>query len=221
MCIHTYPGGGHGNLLQYYILENPRGQRSLADSSPWGSGRVRPTKPSNAYGYVCSVIRTVMIDPSEDANFLFFLHIYAVSVLTLVVIVWEPLVAYTTEPSALNIKISTDILLFFFLLVVSCHNALGIFIKYVSLGEPCLTLIIRASFLISLECDMINTRNSSLDLPELCIFMFRHKPAGKSSRFYCQLSTFSHHGAAVTVDENPQEFQGDAAIVLSGLLGQM
>lgn len=142
--------------------------------------------------------------------------------MTVVIIVCEPLVAYTTEPSALNIKISTDILLFFFLLVVSCHNALGIFIKYVSLGEPCLRLIIRASFLISLECDMINTRNSSLDLPELCIFMFHHnKPAGKSSRFYCQLSTLSHHGAAVTVDENPQEFQGYAAIVLSGLLGQM
>ena len=46
--------------------------------------------------------------------------------------------------------------------------------KYVSLGEPCLRLIIRASFLISLECDMINTKNSSLDLPEDCIFMFHH-----------------------------------------------
>ena len=94
--------------------------------------------------------------------------------------------------------------------------------KYVSLGEPCLRLIIRASFLISLECDMINTKNSSLDLPEDCIFMFHHdKLAGKSSHFYRQPGTFSHHGAAVTMDENPQEFQGDAAIALSGSLGQM
>ena len=30
------PGGGHGNPLQYSCLENPHGQRSLADCSPCG-----------------------------------------------------------------------------------------------------------------------------------------------------------------------------------------
>ena len=30
------PGGGHGNLLQYSCLENPRGQRSLVQYSLWG-----------------------------------------------------------------------------------------------------------------------------------------------------------------------------------------
>ena len=30
------PGGGHGSALQYSSLENPHGQRSLADYSPWG-----------------------------------------------------------------------------------------------------------------------------------------------------------------------------------------
>ena len=30
------PGGGHGNTLQYSCLENPHGQRSLVDHSPWG-----------------------------------------------------------------------------------------------------------------------------------------------------------------------------------------
>ena len=30
------PGGGHGTPLQYSYLENPRGQRSLVDHSPWG-----------------------------------------------------------------------------------------------------------------------------------------------------------------------------------------
>ena len=30
------PGGGPGNLLQYSCLENPHGQRSLANYSPWG-----------------------------------------------------------------------------------------------------------------------------------------------------------------------------------------
>ena len=29
-------GGGHGNPLQYSCLENPHGQRSLADHSSWG-----------------------------------------------------------------------------------------------------------------------------------------------------------------------------------------
>ena len=30
------PGGGQGNLLQYFCLENPHGQRSLAGYSPRG-----------------------------------------------------------------------------------------------------------------------------------------------------------------------------------------
>ena len=29
-------GGEHGNPLQYSCLENPHGQRSLVDYSPWG-----------------------------------------------------------------------------------------------------------------------------------------------------------------------------------------
>ena len=35
-----YPGGGHGNPLQYSCLENPKGERSLTGYSPWGH-RVR------------------------------------------------------------------------------------------------------------------------------------------------------------------------------------
>ena len=30
-----FPGGGHGNPLQYSCLENPHGQRSRAGYSPW------------------------------------------------------------------------------------------------------------------------------------------------------------------------------------------
>ena len=30
-----YPGGRHGNPLQYSCLENPHGQRSLVGYSPW------------------------------------------------------------------------------------------------------------------------------------------------------------------------------------------
>ena len=39
-------GGRHGNPLQYSCLENPQGQRSLADYSPWGC------KESNLYNIV-------------------------------------------------------------------------------------------------------------------------------------------------------------------------
>ena len=31
-----FPGGGHGNPLQYFCLENAHEQRSLAGYSPWG-----------------------------------------------------------------------------------------------------------------------------------------------------------------------------------------
>ena len=31
-----YPGGGHGNPLEYSCPENPHGQRSLVGFSPWG-----------------------------------------------------------------------------------------------------------------------------------------------------------------------------------------
>ena len=46
-------GGGNGNPLQYYSLENPQGQRSLAGYSPWGL-RVRhdgATKYSTVHIY--------------------------------------------------------------------------------------------------------------------------------------------------------------------------
>ena len=33
--LRRSPGGGHGNSLQYSCLENPYGQRSLMDYSPW------------------------------------------------------------------------------------------------------------------------------------------------------------------------------------------
>ena len=50
--LGIFPGGGHGNLLQYSCLENPHGQRNLADNSPWGSQRMRHdwvTKHSTAH----------------------------------------------------------------------------------------------------------------------------------------------------------------------------
>ena len=34
--LGRFPGGKHGNLLQYSCLENPHKQRSLAGYSPWG-----------------------------------------------------------------------------------------------------------------------------------------------------------------------------------------
>ena len=34
--LGRFPGGGHGNPLQYSCLENPHGQRSLVGYSPCG-----------------------------------------------------------------------------------------------------------------------------------------------------------------------------------------
>ena len=34
--LGRFPGGGHGNPLQYSCLENPHEQRSLVGYSPWG-----------------------------------------------------------------------------------------------------------------------------------------------------------------------------------------
>ena len=34
--LERSPGEGNGNPLQYSCLENPYGQRSLGDYSPWG-----------------------------------------------------------------------------------------------------------------------------------------------------------------------------------------
>ena len=36
LSLERSPGEGNGNPLQYCCLENPHGQRSLADYSPWG-----------------------------------------------------------------------------------------------------------------------------------------------------------------------------------------
>ena len=39
-----FPGGGHGNPLQYSCLENPHGQKSLAGSNPWGRQEMDTTE---------------------------------------------------------------------------------------------------------------------------------------------------------------------------------
>ena len=47
--LGRYPGGGHGNPLQYSCLKNPYGQRSLAGCSPWGCKESDTTEwPSKA-----------------------------------------------------------------------------------------------------------------------------------------------------------------------------
>ena len=37
-------GGGHGNPLHYYCLENPQGQRSPSSYSPWGHKELDTTE---------------------------------------------------------------------------------------------------------------------------------------------------------------------------------
>ena len=38
------PGGGHGNTLQYFCLENPHRKRSLVGYSPWGHKELDTTE---------------------------------------------------------------------------------------------------------------------------------------------------------------------------------
>ena len=42
--LGRFPGGGHGNPLQYSCLENPHGERSLVDYSPWGPKELDTTQ---------------------------------------------------------------------------------------------------------------------------------------------------------------------------------
>ena len=47
--LGRFLGGGHSNPLQYSCPENPHGQRSLADYSPWGLKGLDVTKHSTTY----------------------------------------------------------------------------------------------------------------------------------------------------------------------------
>ena len=42
--LGRFPGGGQGNPLQYSCLEDPHGQRSLVDYSPWGHKELNLTE---------------------------------------------------------------------------------------------------------------------------------------------------------------------------------
>ena len=49
------PGGGHGNPLQCYCLENHHGQKSLAGYSPWGHKKSNMTEQLSAHNHGFSV----------------------------------------------------------------------------------------------------------------------------------------------------------------------
>ena len=65
------PGGGHGNPFQYSNLENPHGQSSLADYSPWDSKEADMTEWLSPQHNVCLL------------SFLFLSHTLKLSVLGL------------------------------------------------------------------------------------------------------------------------------------------
>ena len=66
------PGGRHGNPLQYSYLENPQGQRSLADHSPWVCKELDTTeRQSTAQQHVISKPKALCELPivkKEQAN---------------------------------------------------------------------------------------------------------------------------------------------------------
>ena len=42
--LGRFPGGGHGNPLQYSCLENPHGEKYLVGYSPWGRRELDTTE---------------------------------------------------------------------------------------------------------------------------------------------------------------------------------
>ena len=59
------PGGGHGDPLQYFCLENPHEQRSLAGYSPWHRKELDTTEQLSTTQHV----KKASFDPGlEDDN---------------------------------------------------------------------------------------------------------------------------------------------------------
>ena len=54
------PGGGQGSPVQYSCLENPHGQRSLADYSPWGGKESDMTERLSTAQHITNCIYTDM-----------------------------------------------------------------------------------------------------------------------------------------------------------------
>ena len=59
------PGGGHGNPPQFSGLENPHGQRSLADYSPWGRKQLDTTEATQRAIHTATWMDLEMVILSE------------------------------------------------------------------------------------------------------------------------------------------------------------
>ena len=67
--VRRSPGEGHGNPLQYSCLENPHGQRSLANCSPWGRKELDTTEQlSTAHSTLSKRRHCVFHSPKEDGS---------------------------------------------------------------------------------------------------------------------------------------------------------
>ena len=53
--LGRYPGGGHGNPLQYFYLGKSQGQRSLVSYSPQGLREVDTTEVTSYLFYFSSI----------------------------------------------------------------------------------------------------------------------------------------------------------------------
>ena len=57
--LERSPGGGHGNPVQYSSLENPHGQRSQADYSPWSRKESETTEPLSTHTLEMNNLKTI------------------------------------------------------------------------------------------------------------------------------------------------------------------
>ena len=69
--LGSFPGGRHGNPLQYSSLENPYGQRSLAGYSPWSpkeSDTTERLSTSTRRDWECLCTRAHTHNPSRQGQ---------------------------------------------------------------------------------------------------------------------------------------------------------
>ena len=70
--LSGFPGGGHGNPLQYFCLENPHGQRTLVDYSSWVRKEFDTTKPpstaQHTHIWTCQVALVVKNLPTNAGD---------------------------------------------------------------------------------------------------------------------------------------------------------
>ena len=82
--LGRFPGGGHGNPLQYSCLENPHGQRRMAGYSLWGRKELDTTERPNVYTHTHTHTHKNSLSKNKDRSlrWIKYIQIHAVYINT-------------------------------------------------------------------------------------------------------------------------------------------